>query len=303
MKAASGTRRSPRKIVLSASRRTDIPAFYMPWFTAGIRSGHFEVINPYNRSVTRVPSDPETVHSVVFWSKDFGPFLSGGYGESLEKKGYGLFFNFTVNSVHPLLEPNVPPLIGRLEQMKALSERFGPACIQWRFDPICHLEGKGPASPPDNLGDFRRIADAAAKCGISRCITSFVDEYAKVHRRMAALDGVALRIPSMERKRRLLSEMAERLDRRNIRLYTCCEREVLEGLPPQSGIGRAACIPGKLLVSLYGEGISTARDTGQRARQGCGCSVSRDIGSYALHPCHHNCLYCYANPRGPASRS
>jgi hypothetical protein len=302
LNAAPGSRGTHRKIVLSASRRTDIPAYYMPWFFAGIRSGHFEVVNPYNRCVSRVPSDPETVHSVVFWSKDYGPFLSGGYGESLQQQGYGLFFNFTVNSVHPVLEPNVPSLPRRLAQMRELSERFGPQCIQWRFDPVCHTHGPGSADAPDNLGDFRRIADAAAACGITRCITSFLDDYAKIRKRMATLPGFGLRNPSMERKQRLLLEMAERLRSRGIRLYTCCENEVLEGLSRRSGIRPAGCVPGKRLVSLYGEGISTARDSGQRTRQGCGCTVSRDIGSYDLHPCYHNCLYCYANPKAPSSR-
>ena len=93
------------KIILSASRRTDIPAFYMPWFMAGIEQGRFGVVNPYNQKISNVPAGVDQVHTIVFWSKDFGPFLKGGYGEDLAARGYHLFFNFTVNTADRLLEP------------------------------------------------------------------------------------------------------------------------------------------------------------------------------------------------------
>ena len=98
------------KIVLSASRRTDIPAFYMPWFMAQIEKGQFTVVNPFNRKESIVPATPDHVHSIVFWSKDFGAFIKKGFGQQLQKRGYYLFFNFTINSDNPLLEPHVPPL-------------------------------------------------------------------------------------------------------------------------------------------------------------------------------------------------
>ena len=80
------------KIVISASRRTDIPAFYMDWFMQQIEQGCFEVINPYNRKATVVTATPDNVHTIVFWSKNFGPFIEGGYGQMLAAMGYNLFF-------------------------------------------------------------------------------------------------------------------------------------------------------------------------------------------------------------------
>ena len=152
----------PLKIVLSASRRTDIPAFYMPWFMEGIEKGWFEVKNPYTGKIRTVPATPMDVHTIVFWSKDFGPFLSKGYGELLEKKGYHLFFNFTLNSASPDLEPGVPLLEERLKQLRELALRFSPESILWRFDPICLYRTE--AGDKNNLGDFEQIATAA--CGL-----------------------------------------------------------------------------------------------------------------------------------------
>jgi len=282
-------------IILSASRRTDIPAFYMDWFMQGIREGGFEVTNPYNRNVSRVPASPEAVHSIVFWSKDFRPFLDGGYGEALNRMGYHLFFNFTVNSASEWLEPGIPPLDERLETLRRLWEAFGPECINWRFDPICFYTLPGGESA-HNLDDFPKIAEAAGRLGIRRCITSFMDHYPKIKKRLARMPGFAFQDPPMETKTALLERMAAHLKPLGISLLTCCEKTVMAALPPDSEIRPSACISASLLKSLFGGNLSLRKDSGQRVKQGCGCSVSSDIGSYKEQPCGHNCLFCYANP-------
>ena len=103
--------------IISASRRTDIPGWYTPWFLDRIQQGFFTIKNPYNGKMRRVDVRPEEVHSIVFWSKNFGPFIEGGHGQALAAMGYNLFFNFTVNSDDALLEPRVPPLKERLRQL------------------------------------------------------------------------------------------------------------------------------------------------------------------------------------------
>ncbi|MDA3897170.1 MAG: DUF1848 family protein, partial [Desulfobacteraceae bacterium] len=123
------------KIVLSASRRTDIPAFYMDWFMERIDKGFFETVNPFNQKKTIVPATPDHVHTIVFWSKDFARFIDGGFGDRLKKKGFHLFFNFTVNSEVSFLEPNIPPIENRIRQANILCKQFGPEAIFWRFDP------------------------------------------------------------------------------------------------------------------------------------------------------------------------
>ena len=175
-------------------------------------------------------------------TKNFGTFIEDEYGDQLRRRGYHLFFNFTINSVDAVLEPNVPPLKDRLDQLGYLCYRFGSRAINWRFDPICNfITGQGPLN--DNLHDFKK--------------------------RLCAL---------------------------NMQLMLCCEKKVIGALPPDSRVIPSSCVPNDLLVELFGGKISVERDTGQRVKAGCGCKVSVDIGSYRLQPCHHNCLFCYANP-------
>lgn len=286
----------PLKIVLSASRRTDIPAFYMDWFMRRIQQGSFEVINPYNRRLRIVPADPQAVHTIVFWSKDFGPFLSGGYGEFLQKKGYRLFFNFTINSENPELEPNVPALPDRLEQLAEISRRFDPRAINWRFDPLCFFTSGG-GRIRNNLKDFETIARQAGRCGVSRCVTSFMDDYPKIQKRIAAKTGFSFFHPALDAQRQIVLGMKQKLAGRNIALFLCCEQRLLEGLPPDSGISKSACIPNRHLTEIFGGRLSFRKDGGQRMKAGCGCMLSADIGSYDRHPCFHNCLFCYANPK------
>ncbi len=283
------------RIVISASRRTDIPAFYMKWFMGRIKKGTFEVINPYNRRVSIIPAKPDKVHTIVFWSKNFGPFIKGRFGEELKQTGYNLFFNFTINSDSPLLEPNVPPLNERLNQLDYLCSHFNPVSINWRFDPICFYKTKKEKFK-DNLNDFSIIANKASRCGIRRCITSFMDNYSKIQKRIASIPGFSFIEPPLERKKEIVLEMEKELVAKKISLQTCSEKELLEALPADSGISKSSCIPNDLLVEIFGGNLSFKKDSGQRVKRGCGCMVSADIGSYRLHPCYHNCLFCYANP-------
>jgi len=283
------------KIVISASRRTDIPAFYMKWFMKQIKNGRFEVVNPYNRHVSIVPATPDKVHTILFWSKNFGPFIKNGFGEKLRKMGYNVFFNFTINSEEPLLEPNVPALEERIRQLKYLCRNFDSGSISWRFDPICFYKTKD-GKIHDNLNDFNYISSKASKYGIKRCITSFMDDYQKIRKRIAKIPGFAFIDPPIEIKSEIVLKMKDELSDKNISLHTCCEKELLSILPENSGITKSSCIPNDLLMKLFGGSLSLKKDSGQRTKNGCGCKVSADVGSYSLHPCYHNCLFCYANP-------
>jgi len=287
--------KSPHKIVISVSRRTDIPAFYMPWFMNRIEKGSFGVPNPYNRKVSIVPAAPDKVHTIVFWSKNFGPFIDARHGERLQKQGYNLFFNFTINSENAILEPQVPPIKNRLDQLAHLCDRFGPEAIQWRFDPICFFE-TGNGIIENNLQDFAQIAEKAAQSGITRCITSFMDDYPKIRKRTASMPGFAFTDIPIDQQKEIALRMEHVLSPIDICLFVCCERELLAALPVDSTISQSACIPNDFLVKLYGGNLSLKKDTGQRAKAGCGCKVSVDIGSYQQHACYHSCLFCYANP-------
>ena len=285
----------PRKIVISASRRTDIPAFYMVWFMDQIKKGFFKTRNPFNQKISITNNTPDKVHTIIFWSKNFEVFIKGEYGQKLQNKGYNLFFNFTINSESKLLEPNVPSLNLRLEQLDYLSSNFGPESINLRFDPVCFFK-TGESNFENNLHDFKYIVSQASQYGIKRCITSFMDHYKKITRRTKALKDFSFIDPPMEKKINILLKMERLLDKKKIQLLTCCEKELLNSLPPDSGITDSSCIPNDLLMDLFGGKLSLKKDTGQRVKSGCGCKISTDIGSYHLHPCYHNCLFCYANP-------
>jgi DNA repair photolyase len=260
-----------------------------------IKRGVFEVVNPFNRQIRRVLATPADVHTIVFWSKDFGLFLKQDHARRLQQAGYHLFFNFTINSGAPLLEPNVPPLDARLKQLEQLCDRFGPEVVNWRFDPICFFRIRN-GTLQDNLHDLRRITEKAAECGVKRCITSFLDFYPKIGKRISALPDFSFSDPPTDIKKTTILEIEQLLSAYQISLKLCCEKEVMDALPEGSSVTASSCIPNDLLVKLFGGNLSLKKDTGQRIRQGCACKVSVDIGSYDRQPCFHNCLFCYANP-------
>lgn len=294
--------RSSKRHVLSVSRRSDIPAHYLDWFMDSVAAGEALVDHPYTGETRRVALTPESVHTLVFWTKDIGPFLKRGCDDSLRKKGFHLYFNLTVNSTDRLLEPGVPPLDRRLEAMAELCRRVGPDAVAWRFDPICHYRD-ATGTPCDNLHDFSRIAKAARDAGIRRCITSFADLYPKVVRRCRAA-GIELTDPPIHEKVAVALRLNRELQALDIDLFTCCENALQDALPFGSGITPSACIPGPLLAGLYGGDLSLARDSGQRKEAGCRCTQSKDIGSYTRHPCPTGCLYCYASSaKAPAPKA
>ncbi|MCF8068596.1 MAG: DUF1848 domain-containing protein [Desulfobacterales bacterium] len=290
-----------KRIVVSASRRTDIPAFYMDWFMAQVENGVFENINPYNCHVSIVPATPKAVHSIVFWSKNFRPFIEKKYGEKLLEMGFNLYFNFTINAASSQLEPHVPPLDDRFSQLSYLSKNFGPDSINWRFDPICFYV-TDEIVEKNNLSGFARIARHANMCNIKRCISSFMDDYKKIGKRTAMIPGFSFRDLSVEKKCDIVKSLKTELERYDIDLSLCCEKDVLKELGENAGVGSASCVSHDTLAGLYEKDLSFKRDTGQRVKSGCGCSASFDIGDYQKHPCYHNCLFCYANPASPEAR-
>ena len=264
----------------------------MDWFIKQIDRGFFEVVNPYNGVKKNISSGPENVDTIVFWSKNFNYFIEKKFDTVLKKKGYNLFFNFTINSESTVLEPDIPPLKQRFEQLKYLSENFPKKSISWRFDPVCFYKIKEQKN--NNLKDFSLIAEKAYECGIQRCITSFMDYYPKIKRRIASIKGFTFIDPPIEKKIEIVLRMERELEKKDIALYTCCENEIMDNLPSGSNILKSSCMPNDLISELYGGNISLKKDRGQRITSGCGCRVSVDIGSYRQHPCDHRCVFCYA---------
>ncbi len=279
------------KTVISASRRTDIPAFYLDWFGSCLETGVFEVENTRSRRVTMRRLAPRDIHSIVFWSKNYGPLL-GSRGR-FEK--YNLFFHFTMNTEVPLLEPGVVPLEERLDQARRLARWRGPETIMWRFDPVAVWEEHGGRR--DNLGQFSRIAAGMRSIGVRRLTLSVMDRYRKIDRRVRGIAGFRFVYPDHDEAAGILRPLVEEAGRLGFEVSLCSERELLGRLEKGAvSLRRGSCIDGPLLSDLFGPGAPVAADRGQRRSRGCGCTVSFDVGSYTRHPCRHRCLYCYANP-------
>ncbi|MDH7578567.1 MAG: DUF1848 family protein [Bacillota bacterium] len=120
--------------IVSVSRRTDIPAFYGDWFLEQVRRGETAVLHPYRREKLLVSLKPEDVAAFVFWSKNYAPFFK--HLEELERRGYNFVLFFTITGLPRALEPRVPAPAGTLATFKALSGRYSPERVLWRYDPI-----------------------------------------------------------------------------------------------------------------------------------------------------------------------
>ncbi len=276
-----------------------------------IDRGKFQVRQPFTGKYRIIEVTPENTHSIVFWSKNYQPFISMNADKILVDMGFSLYFHFTVNSCNLMLEPNLPSLSDRLEQLTYLVKTHGPDKISWRFDPICFYED-GEGKLQNNLGDFSKIADYAGRLGIKRCVTSFYDSHAKVKKRQGFLQAqsqkmMGMVVPDMAKKAEIIRKMAAYIRPYGMTLGLCSEKKVFSLLCPDQdlfsqwgeenrpgNIIQNACIDARLLQSIYKGKPSFVRDRGQRMAAGCNCTHSIDIGSYQDHPCLHNCLFCYA---------
>lgn len=278
------------KAVISASRRTDLVAFFPGWLAAALKARSALVAGPRG-GVRRIDLRPESVHTVVLWSKNFGNVLRNEAGlRDLLTEFSQLYLHFTVTGLGGTpVEPGAPEpdeALGQLPALVALAGR--PRRVSLRFDPILFWREGGRVR--SNLGFFEKVAGAAAACGIRDIRMSFAQWYRKARRR-ASVRGLDILDPSDEEKKTHAVALASEARARGLNLWACCQPflESVEGIRP------SACIDGRLLGELHPcrEPVSGAKDRSQRA--GCLCTESLDIGSYA-QTCPHGCLYCYANP-------
>lgn len=303
-------------VIVSASRSTDIPAFYCDWFFHRLETGFSAWINPYNKQRTYISYDD--TRFIVFWSKNPRPLLD--YLPKLNERGIGCYVQYTVNDYEKEgLERNVSPLAERIDTFKRLVEVLGFGGVIWRFDPLMLTDTIGIdelLSKIENIGD--QLVNFTEKL-----VFSFADiaVYKKVKTNLET-NGVKYR----EWTEELMQEFATRLVDLNNRkkwgfvLATCGEKGRYEGVVPNHCIDDELiiqrCYTDKKLMdylkveikpidNLFGgipEGAvdlcngyyavhGNNKDKGQRAL--CGCAKSKDIGQY--NTCIHACEYCYAN--------
>lgn len=277
------------KTVISASRRTDIPRWFLDEVIDWFKSGEVQVKNPFNQKLYKVSLKKEDVHSIVWWSKCFSRFLEK---HSFFDEGYNQYFQFTINGYSnpdcQFLEPGITTSLDeRLDQARMLATIYGPEKINWRFDPIvCWKEGE---IIKDNLQDYQYLATELARAGITRNTISFACWYGKCMKR-AKKRQFKFYEPTIEQRIAIANDIARIARDLGITVYSCCNDDILR----DGKIKKSSCIDGALLSRLFGELASIEHDTGQR--EACGCTKSKDIGSYDM-VCKHGCVYCYANPK------
>lgn len=265
-------------MILSVSRRTDIPAFYSEWFFNRLREGFALVRNPFNpRQVSKISLSRELVDCFVFWTKNPQPML-----EKLSLlSGYNYYFQFTLNPYDQDIEVNLPPKADLIKTFITVSEKVGKKRIIWRYDPIFLSER---ISLTDHLSYFSQLASELSG-HTEKCVISFLDMYKKTERNLKAVHKA--RCLREEEIRDLAEGFARIGNRHSLALETCAEKLDLNNL----GIKHGRCIDDHLIQELTGAEFNQKKDICQRKE--CGCVASIDLGAY--NTCQHHCLYCYAN--------
>jgi len=263
--------------VISASRRTDIPAFYADWFVNRLKAGFAFVQHPFTRMLFRVSLRPEDVSTIIFWSKNFAPILNRL--ERIEQTTKNLFFHFTITA-NKALEQRVPDFQDAVQDYIYLAKRFSPEQIIWRYDPICVTD---KLSIEVFEEQFSQCADLL-KGHTRKCIISFINPYKKAVNNLKKFANQALLDLSSGDKRKYVLRLAERANKYGIQLFACCNDELVS-----ETIKKARCIDGQYLSAVFNAHIDTRAAS---SRKECACTKSMDIGAYDT--CAHGCLYCYA---------
>lgn len=265
-------------MILSVSRRTDIPNYYSEWFLNRIKEGYLYVRNPLNfHQVSKIDISPQVVDCIVFWTKNPEPMF-----HKLEQlKDYQYCFQFTLTGYGKDMEPNLPH---KREQMipifQRLSTMIGSNKVIWRYDPIVITE---TYSEEYHLKAFHEIASKLnGYC--NRVVISFVDLYAKTKKNMKAFQII-------DRNQNELMSFATKLgeiaSNNRMEIATCAELIDLSSC----GINHSSCIDKNMIEEIIGGPIKVEKDKNQREE--CGCVGSVDIGTYDT--CLNGCKYCYAN--------
>lgn len=265
-------------MILSASRRTDIPAFFADWFMNRLREGFVLARNPMNyHQVSKIELSPAVLDCIVFWTKNPRPILPylKEIGES-----YPFYFQCTLNAYGKDIEQNLPDVDERIRTMQALSDAIGKDRVVWRYDPVL-------LSPVYDLRwhaeTFGRMAGTLAPF-VESAVFSFYDAYPKVENNIRGQNARPCEQAEMETLAREFSAIAKA---NRLTLKTCAEAIDLE----RYGIEHNCCIDPALIEKITGWAIRAKKDANQRPE--CGCAESIDIGQY--NTCRHGCRYCYAN--------
>ena len=267
-------------MIISASRRTDIPAFYSKWFMNRIKDGYVLVQNPYNtKQIRKVFLTPFQVDAIVFWTRNVKPLIP--YLDDLDKLGYNYYFQYTITGYKRELERFTPSPQKAIETFIELSDKIGKEKVIWRYDPIILSDY---SSYNEHLRLFEKISNMLEN-KTDKVVISFADSYKKITNNLKNIGYKDI----LENKKELYlfcEELSNIVKDRNIQIETCTEEIDLSIF----GINPTKCIDDKLLDKLFNKNLCAIKDKNQRKE--CGCVESIDIGMY--NTCSHGCVYCYA---------
>lgn len=263
-------------MIISASRRTDIPAFYSGWFFNRIKEGYVLVRNPFNpKMISKISLDPAVIDCIVFWTKNPGPML-----EKLELlKEYKYYFQFTLNPYGQELEQHLPSPGKRIELFKHLAHKIGQDKVIWRYDPVLT---NSKYTVGFHQEKFAEIADKL-KGYTNKCMLGFIDHYKHI---LTVAHKYNILPLSQEEIEKMAVSFKETADQVSIELDTCTTKVNLSHL----GIPAGLCVDHRLIEKITGYPILAKKDKNQRNI--CNCIESIDIGTY--ESCLNGCIYCYA---------
>lgn len=257
-------------MIVSASRRTDIPAFFPQKFLTDYRKGY----TTCQTGKTIKTINFSDADCIVFWTKDFSR-LTPHIGEIHTP----FYIQYTINSYGKDIEPLVPEKNSVIQDFKHLSSQLGKERLIWRYDPI-FISSKYTISY--HMANFARMA-RSLNGYTERCVISIVDFYGKVAERTSKL---GIRVPTIDETNELLGFIAQTAAKYNIEVQTCAEK----GDYSRFSITPTHCVDAQLIERITGKSLGLAKDPTQRKE--CGCVISTDIGTY--NTCKHGCKYCYA---------
>ena len=260
-------------MIISASRRTDIPAFYSEWFLRRLTEGRFLVPHPkVPGRLGLVQVSPENLDCIMFWTKNPAPMQDKL--KVIDQLGYLYYFSFTLTAYGPEKEKHLPPKNEIIGTFQRLADRIGPTRVDWRFDPIMVDKTHSSAWHLERFGELCRQLQGYT----NRCIINFVKSYRHL--------GGAVREMDDSDIQKLASGLAKVAAEHRLPIFNCTERWNLKA----EGLEFSACIDRQKIESLVGGPIRARKDPGQPRI--CRCLESVDIGVY--NTCVHGCLYCYA---------
>lgn len=268
-------------MIISASRRTDIPAFHSEWFMNRIKEGYSIVTHHAGSGIYyRVPLTPDLVDCIVFRTKNPVPMIS----RLDDLQDYNYLFNITMNPYGQELEVNVPRIQDRVESYKKLSGMIGPLRMVWRYDPVL-LNHRYDMDFHKRAFEYlcRELAPHSYKCMIG-----FIIHHPFVAKRIDPLDIERRDADDMRKVGKIFGDIARRYGQK---IETCATEIDLD----EFGITHGACVERKQIEEMLGIRFDKVKE--KYLRPHCNCMESVDIGHYST--CDNGCLYCYATPERP----